>query len=198
MVENGEFRADLYYRLNAMPIHLPPLRERQADIDLIAERLLDELCIRLHLPVKYLTPDAINLLCQHSWPGNVRELQNLLERAVIMAEEHTEIDVQLIQPLLVPTAQFQQTAQTQPISPRIDPNTGLPIYTLSSANRLSPLCLRPTLHHNHCMNRLPEQSVTLLKPHLLTLKGIRYKPLSCWAYPVQVCMKRCVSWIFST
>ncbi|MFW8632297.1 sigma-54 interaction domain-containing protein [Vibrio natriegens] len=138
MVENGEFRADLYYRLNAMPIHLPPLRERQADIDLIAERLLDELCIRLHLPVKYLTPDAINLLCQHSWPGNVRELQNLLERAVIMAEEHTEIDVQLIQSLLVPTAQFQQTAQTQPISPRIDPNTGLPIYTISSANRLSP------------------------------------------------------------
>lgn len=138
MVENGEFRADLYYRLNAMPIHLPPLRERQADIDLIAERLLDELCIRLQLPVKYLAPDAINLLCQHSWPGNVRELQNLLERAVIMAEERTEIDVQLIQSLLIPTAQFQQTAQTQAISPIIDPTTGMPIYTLSSANRLSP------------------------------------------------------------
>lgn len=102
MVENGEFRADLYYRLNAMPIHLPALRERHKDIDLIAERLLDELCIRLHLPAKTLTAEAIHLLGQHHWPGNVRELQNLLERAVIMAEEHNEIDAQLIQTLLQP------------------------------------------------------------------------------------------------
>lgn len=83
MVENGEFRADLYYRLSAMPIRLPPLRERVTDIALLGEKFIDEITRQLGIPSKDLSPSALELLSQHSWPGNVRELRNVIERACI-------------------------------------------------------------------------------------------------------------------
>ena len=91
MVSIGEFRADLYYRLSAMPIHLPPLRERMEDIELLSERILDECCERLGVTTKELTTDALELLKSHHWPGNVRELYNVIERACVMNENATQI-----------------------------------------------------------------------------------------------------------
>jgi transcriptional regulator with PAS, ATPase and Fis domain len=91
MVSMGEFRADLYYRLSAMPIHLPPLRERMEDIELLSERILDECCERLGVATKELTTDALELLKSHNWPGNVRELYNVIERACVMNENATQI-----------------------------------------------------------------------------------------------------------
>lgn len=100
MISDGRFRADLYYRLNGMPIALPALRERIEDLDLIAERILDELCSSLNLQLYFLTPEALAILRRHNWPGNVRELRNLLERAIILSESSPEIGAALIGELL--------------------------------------------------------------------------------------------------
>jgi transcriptional regulator with PAS, ATPase and Fis domain len=87
MVADGSFRADLYYRLNVLPIALPPLRARRDDIEALAEALLDDIARRSGLPVRSLAPDALEALCAHPWPGNIRELRNVLEQAVLMHDE---------------------------------------------------------------------------------------------------------------
>lgn len=87
--EQGQFRQDLYYRLNVMPIQLPPLRERGKDILLIAETFLARACERLKKETMSFTAEAIQALNTYSWPGNIRELENVIERAVILAESHT-------------------------------------------------------------------------------------------------------------
>ncbi len=87
MVEEGEFRADLFFRLNVFPIELPPLRERASDMPLLARHLLEEIARRHRVePPPRLDEDAAGLLAGQPWPGNVRELANVLERAVILAE----------------------------------------------------------------------------------------------------------------
>jgi transcriptional regulator with PAS, ATPase and Fis domain len=100
MVSNGEFRADLYYRLSAMPIQLPALRDRLEDLEPLCERILDECCARMQLPTRVLTADGIDLLAQHDWPGNVRELYNVLERACILNENSSYIDARALTTLL--------------------------------------------------------------------------------------------------
>jgi len=100
MIRDGDFRADLFYRLNGMPIHLPALRQRLEDIDLIAERILDEITTRLNLTLYFLTPEALDILRRHTWPGNVRELRNVLERAVILSENNPEIGAELVHELI--------------------------------------------------------------------------------------------------
>jgi transcriptional regulator with PAS, ATPase and Fis domain len=86
MVEAGTFREDLYYRLNVIPIQIPPLRERIEDIPVLAFHFLQQLNNKYHKNY-HLTPDAINVLEFYPWPGNVRELQNMIERLVVSAEE---------------------------------------------------------------------------------------------------------------
>ncbi|KYC61320.1 PAS domain-containing protein [Bacillus coagulans] len=90
MVEEGRFREDLYYRLNVIPIRIPPLRERPEDISLLAFHFLQQLNEKYGRKF-YLTPDAINVLECYPWPGNVRELQNIIERMVVTAD-HAAID----------------------------------------------------------------------------------------------------------
>ncbi|BBM82963.1 sigma-54-dependent transcriptional regulator [Candidatus Uabimicrobium amorphum] len=93
----GTFRQDLYYRLNVVPIHLPPLRERLSDIPLIANFFLDRFVKKYKLPAKTLEESAIKSLQSYSWPGNIRELRNLIERAVILAKSSsiTKKDINL-------------------------------------------------------------------------------------------------------
>ncbi|MBA2780365.1 sigma-54-dependent transcriptional regulator [Billgrantia kenyensis] len=86
--KTGEFRLDLYYRLNVMQIDLPPLREREDDILLIADVLLDKACRRHHREGLRLSRAARREIRDYPWPGNVRELENALERGVILAEGH--------------------------------------------------------------------------------------------------------------
>jgi DNA-binding NtrC family response regulator len=86
MVDDGEFRTDLFFRLNVFPIELPPLRERTSDIPLLARHLLAEIAQRHHAEPPRLEESAAELLAAEPWPGNVRELANVLERAVILAE----------------------------------------------------------------------------------------------------------------
>ncbi|MCY1289159.1 Anaerobic nitric oxide reductase transcription regulator NorR [compost metagenome] len=85
-VRDGRFRADLYYRINVLPIDIPPLRERLEDLPALCESVLDELCEGGHARHE-LDPSAIELLRRHAWPGNVRELRNLLERAVLLSDQ---------------------------------------------------------------------------------------------------------------
>lgn len=84
-VKRGEFREDLFYRLNVIPIHLPPLRERMDDVLPLAEHFLRKFCEKNGRDIKGITDDARQKLLGYSWPGNVRELENCLERAVVMA-----------------------------------------------------------------------------------------------------------------
>lgn len=116
MMAEGTFRQDLYYRLSGMPIHLPALRERLEDIDLIAEKLLDDLTARLQLRPHYLNQSALAFLTTYHWPGNVRELQNVLERALILSENNPELDATLLNDLIQPTpsATTQLTAIPAP------------------------------------------------------------------------------------
>ncbi|MFB3855386.1 MAG: sigma-54-dependent transcriptional regulator [Vicinamibacterales bacterium] len=84
-VDEGRFREDLYYRLNVIPIVIPPLRDRLEDIPLLVEHLLEQLGAETGKRVDSLSPEAMRLLMAHSWPGNVRELRNILERGVVVA-----------------------------------------------------------------------------------------------------------------
>jgi two-component system nitrogen regulation response regulator NtrX len=83
-IEAGRFREDLYYRLNVIPIHVPPLRQRAADIPELCAEFLVELAAKFHQDAKSLTSGALELLMAQPWPGNVRELKNLVERLVIL------------------------------------------------------------------------------------------------------------------
>jgi Nif-specific regulatory protein len=82
-IKEGTFREDLYYRLNVIPIQLPPLRERKEDIPLLVQYFLEKLDIKKR--IQNIDPDAIKALVNYQWPGNVRELENVLERAIIIA-----------------------------------------------------------------------------------------------------------------
>ncbi len=86
LVADGRFRADLYFRLRVMEVHLPPLRERTEDIDELAAFLLDKACRRLNRPRLDFAPATLAAIKAYAWPGNVRELENAIERAVILCE----------------------------------------------------------------------------------------------------------------
>ena len=103
MVEAGEFRADLFFRLNVFPIELPPLRERASDVPLLARHLLAEIARRHGIEPPRLEEDAAGVLAGQPWPGNVRELANVLERAVILTEGPA-IRAADLKPLLRPLA----------------------------------------------------------------------------------------------
>ena len=85
-VEAGRFREDLFYRLNVIPMHLPPLRERGQDILLLAEYFLTRFCRQKNRPVLAFSPDTRNLVLGYPWPGNVRELENFMERLSILCD----------------------------------------------------------------------------------------------------------------
>ena len=87
MVEEGSFRQDLYYRINVLPIHIPPLQERLDDIGLLADHFLFTLASRMSRPAKTVSPEGLAKLRAHHWPGNVRELKNVMDRAAILCPD---------------------------------------------------------------------------------------------------------------
>lgn len=98
MVREGEFREDLYYRINTMHLHLPALRERTDEILPLAEMFIEKYAVRYRRTVTGMTSDAIEKLVSHRWSGNIRELQNCIEKAVILSdsEKLTDIDIQFV------------------------------------------------------------------------------------------------------
>jgi formate hydrogenlyase transcriptional activator len=87
MVRNGEFRSDLYFRLNVFPVQLPPLRERREDIPALVAHFVELLGRRVGRQIDHIPEETMLDLCSYDWPGNIRELQNLIERALILSED---------------------------------------------------------------------------------------------------------------
>jgi len=89
LVESGEFRSDLYYRLNVLPVHVPPLRQRKEDIAALAEFFLKRICRETNKKIAGFTDAAMGAMLSYSWPGNIRELENAVERAVVIAKDQS-------------------------------------------------------------------------------------------------------------
>lgn len=92
----GEFREDLYYRLNVVELHLPPLRERGDDVLELAEAMLKRACDKMEQPAMHFSHEALEAIRQYQWPGNVRELENAVERSVILADEGEPIAAEFL------------------------------------------------------------------------------------------------------
>jgi two-component system nitrogen regulation response regulator NtrX len=88
-IEKGNFRQDLFYRLNVIPITVPPLRDRKDDIPILVEHFVEQFCDENGKPLKKISPDAISVLKDYNWPGNIRELRNIVERLIIMVDSDT-------------------------------------------------------------------------------------------------------------
>jgi len=110
MVEEGQFREDLYYRLNVFPIYIPPLRERKEDIPKLAYHFLRHFCRKTGKRIEGFSDEALESLMQYDWPGNVRQLKNVVERLVIMAD-NTKLDL----PHLLDQLQSRRSWKGHPI-----------------------------------------------------------------------------------
>jgi two-component system NtrC family response regulator len=117
-VEAGRFREDLFYRLNVVHLHLPPLRQRQEDIPLLAGHFINKYVQENLRDKTRITPEALKLLVQYSWPGNIRELENVMERAVILCSNNT-ITAQDLPAELAPA----------PSESRLDIDRFIPLHT---------------------------------------------------------------------
>jgi DNA-binding NtrC family response regulator len=108
LVHSGRFREDLYYRINVIPVSLPPLRERTADIPLLVNHFLRSYSAANGLAVKQMEPDVFEILEDYSWPGNVRELENLVQRLVLMVDGPVIMAKHLPQQILVTSTASQE------------------------------------------------------------------------------------------
>ena len=106
MIQNNQFREDLFYRLNVFPIEVPPLRERRDDIPLLVQYFVSKLASRMQKRIKLISPDVMQALVNAAWPGNIRELENFIERCVILSQGEQ---------LIVPLAELKRTT-TLPVS----------------------------------------------------------------------------------
>ncbi|WP_432821022.1 sigma-54-dependent transcriptional regulator [Trichloromonas sp.] len=108
-VKLGNFREDLYYRLNVIPIHLPPVRDRREDIPLLARHFLQSSCKSMNRPLMTISAEAMKSLQNYDWPGNVREMENVLERTVALTE-HETIDVSDLPPNITAQSALDEAA----------------------------------------------------------------------------------------
>ncbi|MDO5483733.1 MAG: sigma-54 dependent transcriptional regulator [Desulfovibrionaceae bacterium] len=124
-VRAGNFREDLYYRLNVIPLHLPPLRERGGDVLLLARHFLEHFCRKKGRPVLGLAPDTRRILLAYAWPGNVRELENFMERLSILVDgatvEPTDLPAKILDQVgeiaLLPELKEQVGTENAPAEP---------------------------------------------------------------------------------
>jgi two-component system, NtrC family, response regulator PilR len=119
LVAEGRFREDLFYRINVIQLHLPPLRDRREDVPLLAEHFLVKYAEQMRKPVRSISQEALALLERHSWPGNVRELENVIERAVALERSAAVLPETL--PAHVRSNEPEMSAQ-----PQATPSTALP------------------------------------------------------------------------
>lgn len=133
-VANGRFRADLYYRLNVFPIHVPPLRARAEDIPALAQFFLERFARKLGKPLRRVDPETLAILQSYPWPGNIRDLQNTIERAAILSQgEVLRVDWQLE---TAPQSCFAMAAQREIApAPMLPSGNGAAVATLEEMER---------------------------------------------------------------
>ena len=117
-VEAGDFREDLFYRLNVYPIYLPALREREADLLLLTDYFLEKYSSEYNKDIKRISTPAIDALNQYHWPGNVRELENCMERAVLLCDDQVVHSYHL--PPTLQTAEDTGTQQAQSLNDAVE------------------------------------------------------------------------------
>jgi two-component system response regulator HydG len=134
LIGKGQFREDLYYRLNVVDMEIPPLRNRQQDIPLLAQHFLEMFAAKNHKEIKGFKPQALDLLIRHDWPGNVRELMNAVEKTVVLSRSAylSEKDF----PMYTGTALYDSAGSD--IS-RIDIDGGNPLEAVERATILKVL-----------------------------------------------------------
>ncbi|MEM9884186.1 MAG: sigma-54 dependent transcriptional regulator, partial [Planctomycetota bacterium] len=137
-VADGSFRQDLYYRLNVLPIPLPPLRARGRDIGLLAEHFLQQVALREGRDAKRFDADAVALLESYHWPGNVRELQNICERASVLSKPNV-IAADLIRPWLLSLPPGNGSAPTPTAAVAGSPPLQAPSVIQESPSEVTPL-----------------------------------------------------------
>lgn len=124
MVQRGAFRDDLFFRLNVLPLFLPPLRAREGDVAVLARKFLDDICRRMGRTVR-LGRSALTRLIRHAWPGNVRELYNVMERVALAAGQGTA-DAALVESVLTPELAWRDLNRCKMIQPAADDDKGMP------------------------------------------------------------------------
>jgi DNA-binding NtrC family response regulator len=120
LVKDGRFREDLYYRLNVIPVTLPPLRQRREDIPLLAQHFLRKSCRENGVPIKPITQEALRILMSYSWPGNIRQFENSIEHAVAMSVGAGEIGASAL-----PEEVRLDAAAPSPQAPMTIPDEGI-------------------------------------------------------------------------
>lgn len=152
-VKEGRFREDLFYRINVMPLQIPPLRDRGADILELADMKLANCCKRMDVPLKTFSADAIQAITTYPWPGNVRELENAIERAVILSESDVipidllGLDVELVKiDSLAPDG--QEADQAEGAADNAAPDAGSPPENMSLQDYFQRFVLENQDHMN--------------------------------------------------
>jgi two-component system response regulator PilR (NtrC family) len=167
LVKEGQFREDLYYRLNVIPLTLPPLRERRDDIPLLARHFVQKSCRNNNLPPRTLTQDTVRVLMNYSWPGNIRQLENAIEHAVALTGAEKDISPRTLPDEVV-----------QPAASMLLPTVAIPDEGISFTSVVSQLerelilrCLQKTGGNKRQAARLLQLSRTTLidKLHRLNL-----------------------------
>ncbi len=159
-VKEGRFRADLYHRLSVYPIFIPPLKERENDVLLLAEYFLEKNQWRLNIPKLVLTTASKNLLLTHSWPGNVRELEHVLSRAALKAKSGgNSSDIVFIEPSHLDLATQPVTATNKLSSLTDVPRNNLSLK--SAIDRFQAELIQETIarHHNNLSSAAKELGV---------------------------------------
>ena len=123
-IEEGSFRQDLYYRLNVVQIHIPPLRERREDIPALAKHFLEVLRVRLNKKTSSISPEAMQCLVNYDWPGNVRELENAIERALVVGKQKRimpeDLPITLQEPIKGPVDESLDSWESDYIARKLD------------------------------------------------------------------------------
>ncbi|MFM8477245.1 MAG: sigma 54-interacting transcriptional regulator, partial [Planctomycetaceae bacterium] len=135
LIRRGQFREDFFYRLNVVPLTLPPLRERREDLPELVFYFLSRSARKTHKQIRQINPAALECLQQHSWPGNIRELENVIERAVVLAESEI-ISLDDLPPELRRNAEAS-TTRLSPLSPTSLTGELRPIKSLARRARSS-------------------------------------------------------------